>query len=235
MARPRSQPRGFTILLALGLVAVSSLAVAVGLSVVGGEASAQAASRRQREAFFAAEAGLAEARAVLRELQDVNAVTFNPAIERLGQAVNEPGLGAGPASDPWFDVLGGWQAYTLLDGAMDANVTAAGRELVAPNGQPFLSFPEQRAVRYRVFLRDDADDANPAEDGNGQVWLVAVGEVTSAQGQATRAVVQALIDRGRPTNRRTIGCVGAHCGPDMSSNNSAEVRGLAAGTTVRSL
>ncbi|NTX58592.1 hypothetical protein HR086_45630, partial [Myxococcus sp. CA039A] len=57
---PRSRASGgFTLLVALGVVVVVTMAVMLSYRVVGREADTQADARRQKEAFFAAEAGLA--------------------------------------------------------------------------------------------------------------------------------------------------------------------------------
>lgn len=223
-------------LLALGLVAFVTLAVALSLTVVGKETDFQGASRRQREAFYAAEAGLAEARLLVSEMVGNNQV-YNTVIGQLGAPVNLPGVGSGPATDPWYDVFenvgggpdGNWRPYTMTGTALNGAV-----EWLDASGQPFLSFPEQTGVRYRVFLRDDQDDADQTNDINGRVWLISVGEVDMPDGRPVRAVVQALISNGNTIAAQSIGCVGANCGPDMSANNAAEAHDVDT-TIVRTL
>ncbi len=229
-------------LLALGLVAFVTLAVALSLSVVGKETDFQGASRRQREAFYAAEAGLAEARYIVGDILGNSNQVFTTVIGQLGAPVNVAGIGDSRPNDRWYDVFenpggapdGNWRAYTLTGTAIDTTVTTNGRELIDPTGQPYLSFPDHAGVRYRVFLRDDWDDGDQETDTNGRVWLISVGEVQVPNGRPVRAVVQALISNRNSIPSQSIGCVGANCGPDMSANNSAEAHNVDT-TVVRSL
>lgn len=216
-------------LMAMGLVALVMLAVAASFTIVGREAAVQGDSRRSKQAFFAAEAGLAEARETVRILLGTDS-TYNNVIAALGAPVAEPGVGAQTAADPWYEVFpGGWQAYTLGPTAVDTGVTNADREAVDADGDAFLDYPDQTNVSYRVFLRDDRDDTDQASDANRQVWLIAVGQVTTAGGRPVRAVVQALISNGNAAPVTTPGCIGRGCGPDMSFSNAAESQLPAAG------
>ncbi len=62
----RRRPRGMTLLIALGVIAVATAATLVSLAIVSQESELQGRERHSREAFFAAEAGLAEGREVLK-------------------------------------------------------------------------------------------------------------------------------------------------------------------------
>ncbi|GMU04644.1 hypothetical protein [Corallococcus caeni] len=218
----RRQSRGFTLLLALGVVAVVTMAVMLSLSVVGREADTQADTRRQKQAFFAAEAGLAEGREAVRLLMDKvgsNAFVFQ---DELGAAVTEPGLGS--AADPWYDVLPApgapstdrWNLYQLTTSQLETSEKRAGPGVDTPN-QPYTSdYPEQTRVRYRVFVHNDKDGAAAGTDSNHQVWLVSVGEVLSPNGRPTRAVVQTLVVHSQPTTEFTAGCPARGCSGGMT-------------------
>ncbi|RKI50843.1 hypothetical protein D7Y27_01035 [Corallococcus sp. AB004] len=197
---PRRQSRGFTLLLALGVVTLVTMAVMLSFSVVGREADSQADTRRQKQAFFAAEAGLAEGRETVRLImanaKNLSQLTIDLRAT-LGAPVNDiPGLGS--AAHPYFELLppgGGevWNRYELLTSTLeDAELPAN------------VDYPEQRNVRYRVFVRDDDDsDPSPEVDGNQQVWVVSIAEVANPRGRPTRSVVQALV-----TNVSTQSIVG---------------------------
>ncbi len=216
-AYSRKAERGSTLLMALGVVSVVMLAAALSFSIVGREAEVQGDSRRSKQAFFAAEAGLAEAREKVRLLLADDS-TYNGVISLLTVATGEPGLGQQTPADPWYDVFegGGWQTYTL------GGVAVADSEKVDADGAPLIGFPDHSTVRYRVFLRDDGDDADQSTDNNRHVWLVAVGEVQMPGGRPTRAVVQALVTNTNDAAAVTPGCIGRGCGPAMNFNNSAE-------------
>ncbi len=214
--RRRKAERGMTMLMALGVVAVVTLAAALSYNIVGREAEVQGDSRRNKQAFFAAEAGLAEARERVRLLLGDDA-TYNGVIGSLVAATGEPGLGQQTPADPWYDVFeDGWQPYTLGDDAV------ADSEKVDPDNDPVLGFPEHATVRYRVFLRDDHDDDDQSVDLNRRVWLVSVGEVQLPGGRPSRAVVQALVTTNNNAAMANPGCIGRGCGPAMNFNNSAE-------------
>ncbi|NNC19642.1 hypothetical protein HRD49_16335 [Corallococcus exiguus] len=205
---PRRQSRGFTLLLALGVVTLVTMAVMLSYSVVGREADSQADTRRQKQAFFAAEAGLAEGRETVRLImanaKNLGELTIDLRAT-LGAPVNDiPGLGS--AARPYFELLppgGGevWNRYELLTSTLeDAELPAN------------VDYPEQRNVRYRVFVRDDDDsDPSPEVDGNQQVWVVSIAEVANPRGRPTRSVVQALV-----TNVSTQSIVG----PGTPSGNA---------------
>ncbi len=219
----RRQSRGFTLLVAVGVVAVVTMAVMLSYRVVGREADTQGESRRHKEAFFAAEAGLAEGREAMRlrigtseRYNDPQSGTLSGL---LGAAVNEQGLG--DSTRPWYEVLPGpgadrWNYLRLTTSTMTAT------ELASNGGEAYVDYPNQDNVRYRVFLRDDPDDNNGNVDFNGQVWLVAVGEVVTPGGRPTRAVVQALITNQNVPGVAMVGCLSRGCGPDQTFNNSMD-------------
>jgi hypothetical protein len=199
----RRQSRGFTLLLALGVVAIVTMAVMLSFSVVGREADSQADTRRQKQAFFAAEAGLAEGRERVRLIManaaNLNQITINmPATFGL-PALDVPGLGT--AANPFYELLppaGGatWNRYELLTTTLEAGEVPAG-----------VDYPEQRNVRYRVFVRDDDDsDPDPQIDSNRQMWIVSIAEVANARGRPTRAVVQALVTNTNTETYVDPGC-----------------------------
>jgi type II secretory pathway pseudopilin PulG len=234
-AARRRRSGGFTLLVALGVVAVVTLAVMLSFSVVGREADTQSDARRQMEAFFAAEAGLAEAREVMRLRLGANDNTYNAAITALGARVLDTGLGS--STHPYYEVLpgaaaDGWNYYRLTPSTMASAELTSGPGTATPN-QAYADYPTQDNVRYRVFLRDDADDNDFAVDINRQVWLVAVGEVLNAKGRPTRAVVQALITNGNAQTSNGPGCVNRGCGPDNTFNNTQDKNAPA--TTMRDL
>ncbi|MCP3136543.1 pilus assembly PilX N-terminal domain-containing protein [Pyxidicoccus xibeiensis] len=223
-ATRRRNARGFTLLVGLGVVTLVSLAVLLSYGVVSREAETQGDGRRRKEAFFAAEAGLAEGREAmrLRLAAEGNLDTYNQVIPDLGAPVNEPGLGGG--GTPWYEVLpgpaatGGWNQLRLTTEDM------APTELASAGGTPYAEYPTQDNVRYRVFVRDDLDDANPSSDTNGQVWLISVGEVMTEGGRPTRSIVQALIINENASAASGPGCVNRGCGPDNTYNNTQDTQ-----------
>ncbi|MFP2895813.1 hypothetical protein [Corallococcus sp. 4LFB] len=214
----RRQSRGFTLLLALGVVAVVTMAVMLSYSVVGREADTQADTRRKKQAFFAAEAGLAEGRETVRLLLTNNGNNSTMGLPAaLGGAVpvsDIPALAA--ANPPWYELLpgtggGNWNNYTVLKANLSASEVPAG-----------VDYPEQNNVRYRVFVRDDADDDQNTVDSNRQLWILAVGEVTTASGRPTRSMVQALVTNATGESIFAPGCITKGCGPDMTYNNPTD-------------
>ncbi|WP_223642288.1 hypothetical protein [Corallococcus sp. EGB] len=215
---PRRQSRGFTLLLALGAVMVVTMAVMLSYSVVGREADTQADTRRQKQAFFAAEAGLAEGREAVRLLMAKNSGQAQLALPAaLGGAtpVNDiPGLAG--ANPPWFELLPGagagkWNYYTVLKSGL------APTEI--PDG---VDFPEQNNVRYRVFVRDDVDDDSNTVDVNDQLWILAVGEVTTPNGRPTRSMVQALVTNADGDSQFMPGCGQSRCGSTKDSSSNSD-------------
>ena len=224
---PRRQSRGFTLLLALGVVAVVTMAVMLSYSVVGREADTQADTRRQKQAFFAAEAGLAEGRETVRLLLNNNAGNNTLGLPlALGGATpvsDIPALAA--ANPPWYELLPGsaagkWNNYTVLKTNLSASEIPTG-----------VDYPEQNNVRYRVFVRDDLDDDQSTVDSNRQLWILAVGEVTTASGRPTRSMVQALVTNATGESIFAPGCITKGCGPDMTYNNPTDQK-APDGTTI---
>ncbi|MHA7628101.1 hypothetical protein [Corallococcus sp. M7] len=214
---PRRQSRGFTLLLALGVVAVVTMAVMLSLNVVGREADTQADTRRQKQAFFAAEAGLAEGREAVRLLLSTSTGPMALGTTLGTSRVTLPGMGSD--AYPWYELLpgtgaDGWNDYLITTDTLD------GSEIRAD----ITDYPEQRNVRYRVFVRDDDDDdsASFGTDYNKQLWVIAVGEVTTPHGRPTRAVVQALVANTDGQSVFTPGCISKGCGPDMTYDNPTD-------------
>ena len=163
--------------------------------MVGQEAALQGQARREAEAFFAAEAGLAEGRERMRLLAEgtSNFTTYTTLVATLPQV---PSMGAN--GETWFEVLPATDYRLTQTGAalaIDPSVTGAGQELIDAAGRRYDDYPTANNVRYRVFLRDDADETPALDtvDSNAQVWLVSVGEVNVGGGMPIRRVTQALI------------------------------------------
>lgn len=219
----------------MGLLVVMTLGAAASLTMLSRESSLQGQSRREAEAFFAAEAGLAEGRERLRLLADATAnfQTYTPVMALLPQVA-----GIGANGETWFEVLPN-TPYTLTstgtDLAVDPASTTPGRELRDASGVRFSDYPTQAQVRYRVFLRDDRDETTPdaLADANGQVWVVSIGEVDVGQGQPVRRVTQALISYTAGTAR--IDCAGQKGGCADKTNAGAFDANSPNVTAVRSL
>ncbi|HZI13284.1 MAG TPA: hypothetical protein VE153_23080 [Myxococcus sp.] len=195
---PRRAGRGIALLMALALIAFITAAAIISLRSVATESTLQSHERRGREAFFAAQAGLAEAREVVR-LKLGTATQFDTVIATLGTRITESGL---PSSDtqPWYEVIP-WRPYTLAASdaglGVDPAFSGANREMNGPEGTRIDDYPTGANVRYRVFLVDDEDGTARTSDNNSQVWLVAVGEVAGPTGtQPLRSIVRALISAG---------------------------------------
>ena len=176
------------------------MAVMLGLSLVTTEADVQGQDRRQRVAYFAAEAGLAEGREAARMLlQNTATVTLLPLFSAAGPAINDPvGFPASVPGNEWFQLLPPTSyglASTGAGGAFASGTASADRERTDSTGASYQGFPANRGVTYQVFLRDDNDDANQLADSNGKAWIISVGEVASSVAGAmpVRAVVRALV------------------------------------------
>ena len=199
-------PRGATLLLSLGVITFLTLGAITTLNLITAQSDPAGQDRRAKEAFFAAEAGLAEAREWLR-LQTAAIPSPQPTNAIL--AALAPATDVGDGSDPWYQIPLGvtpdaWVGYVLSrvadqNGAqaLDPSVSTAGLELTTSSGAAYSSYPEASRVAYRVFLRDDDDgDGDPTVDTNGTVWLVAVGQVQVGAGVPVQAVVRALVRPG---------------------------------------
>ena len=229
----RQHQRGFSLLVATGFMAAMSVAALVSFSVVRNQAEVSGQQRREREAHFAALAGLAEARGLLTTLLPANSTRYTPLLQgamagltRIVPGVPvfagvplvsipnplsfEPSVSANMA---WYmlDALPPLQPYNLTASAVDPFVTKAGTETIAPDGQKIQLYPDQRNVRFSVFLVDNDDgDGQWDSDSDGRVWLVSVGQVTAAQAGAmpTQVVVRALVTNNNNNEsclRNTIG------------------------------
>jgi hypothetical protein len=229
--RQRSR-RGFTLLMAMGLIAMTTVAVLVALRAVTTESNLQAHERRAREAFFAAEAGMAEARVVVQAIVGDNQ-QYNGVFTELGNQlrtgdglagyVTEAGLPS-DAAKPWYQVIP-WTDYKMTRGTVgagiDPGVTGVNQELIGPDGVAITDYPAPNNVRYRVFIVDDADgDPSRTADTNNQIWIVSVGEVSSPGGQPYRTIVRSLV-----TNENGIGGGGGY-GTKLGSNNGSVYAGM---------
>jgi hypothetical protein len=207
--RPRGRVtprRGVTLLLSLGVVTFLTLGAITTVNLISAQTDPAGQDRRAKEAFFAAEAGLAEAREWLR-LQTAAIPSPQPTNAILAELAPASDLG-GP-TDPWYQVPLGttpssWVPYGLSQRtdatgalALDPRVTTPGLEVTAADGTPYQSYPDSSRLVYRVFLRDDDDgDGDPTVDSNGTVWLVAVGQVQVGVGVPIQSVVRVLVRPG---------------------------------------
>ncbi len=212
LAARRTSERGIALLMAIALIAAITAATLISLRAVAAESALQAHERRSREAFFAAQAGMAEARAWVRTQLGGNShfsEFLNPSpgkpfqmyVNGPGWPTPEPGLPS-DANVPWFEVIPR-TAYTYsttaLGTGVDPGVGGANREMNGPDGVRIADFPMADNVTYRAFLVDDNDGTARMGtatdiDANGRVWLVSVGEVAGPPGtQPHRSIIRALI------------------------------------------
>ncbi|WNG26913.1 hypothetical protein F0U62_25000 [Cystobacter fuscus] len=250
----RRSQRGMTLLIALAVISVVTAATLVSLRVVSQESELQGRERHSREAFFAAEAGLAEGREVLTMLlakhsdfenqssaYQEKASNFTDVMFKLGTLMaSKPGYNTRGEVDEanfpgtgrsWYEVIPN-TPYTLLpgtggtNGAVDPTFSKAGEELRDVNNKPYLSFPEQRNVTYRVFVHDDEDEGafvanDPRIDNNHAVWVVSVGEVRgTGEVVLARSVVRALVFAD-PVSLNSDPCPKTQkiCGPVSSASS----------------
>ncbi len=240
--------RGSSMLIATGLVALITVGTLMSLTVINSEAAVVSNSRREREAFFAAQAGMAEAKEKVGALLGQDPFYGSATTGAIGALMTEfastPATGLGdPINDPWLDVLcnpGGncaagnsadrWVRYSFTrtsaggtSTAIDDGVTTANTEMRDPNGNAFQDFPANTQVFYRVFLRDDGDDAFPFVDANKKVWLVAVGEVRPGDGsRPVRAVMRALVTSNNNSSLINTECFQANGCPTKTSGNTMD-------------
>lgn len=196
VAGGRRPERGIALLIAIALIALITAATLISLRAVSTESVLQGQERRQREALFAAQAGIAEGRDWVRS--KLTTPHFTPFLDGtvLGARVDEPGLPS-DGNVPWFQVIP-WTPYTLdttpLGTGVDPNFAGANREMNGPDGARIAAFPTASGVRYRVFLVDDDDGNSRTQDNNSRVWLVSVGEVAGPPGsQPYRSIIRSLI------------------------------------------
>ncbi|MBX7097001.1 MAG: hypothetical protein K1X89_04740 [Myxococcaceae bacterium] len=231
-------------MVAVGTVAVFTMAVLVGYSSSRADAETQTASRYQRQAFFAAEAALAEARGRLTTVV-AGAGTFNSAFVAANIATD---IGAGSASVPtndniWYEVLGGSQSGQCIHAdsnspswcQVDLSYTSTEATAMGFNNRA-AALPNPVNIKYRVFLRDDADEGVPdyTVDANGVARLIAVGEVQRPNGTvlARQAIVTYIkadgVTVGGPANY-SQGGQGADKNSRSSDLNPASVAAVTAG------
>ncbi len=230
------QPRGFSLLVVMGLLLVLTAAAAGTLTYIGREAALQGNTRREAEAFFAAEAGLAEGRERIRLLAeaDPNFTTYT----NLMTALPAPAFAVAAPGDTWFELIP-LTPYRMTRGAnaaIDDTVTTADREVRDNAGLPYSDYPTAATVRYHVYVRDDADETvpNPLIDSNAQVWVVSIGEVAIGTGQPVRRVTQALVNF--KAGSRTVDCLGQRGGcADKTSATALDVKTPDTATGVRNL
>ncbi len=223
--KKRFRRRGFSLLVVMGLLLVITVAAVTTLAMVGQEAALQGQARREVEAFFAAEAGLSEGRERLRLLAEgtPNFNTYTTVMAAL-----PPVAGIGANGEVWFEVLPATPYRLTTDGvamAIDPSVTTSGQELNAVTGARFDDYPTGANVRYRVFLRDDADEtpAVSTADANAQVWLVSIGEVDVGGGMPIRRVTQALVTYSAGV--ASVDCLGQKGGcADKTNGTSLDAR-----------
>jgi len=251
----RAQDRGVVLMLALGFICAIAVAVMYVFMVASEEAEAQGIERRQRQAFFAAEAALADAREVARIMLGADQ-SYTTTITTLGDNsvaagnpqrwVDEGGL-PGPAEGAhWYEIIPETD-YSLTRGAgeaLDDSISGPMAETCDPTGTPLVGYPEYVGVSYRAFLKDD-DDGDSNGDGtidvldydvdtNRKVWLVAVGSVTTGDGMPTRAVVQALITNSNTDPPSGSGSTQAFSDEQNSGANNTDTGNidLTQGTSV---
>lgn len=203
----RQGERGIALLAAIGFLAILGLVVAISMRMLEAESEIQAQQQKERIAFYAAEAGLAEARAMIRamwnptdgfarvfaELTNESAAAalnvgdsdeFN-----MGGACNTP---TGAPTVPCLYKLSPQQNYFLRNDATKSfdDIDAA--------LEPY--YPEQNNVTFQTFIYDDADGDNTfVQDANRQFWVVSVGEVAGRSNERpTRVVLRALVTGPEP-------------------------------------
>ncbi|MDQ3266221.1 MAG: hypothetical protein M3Y59_21660 [Myxococcota bacterium] len=227
--RRRRGERGFTLLIALGLITFLTVAVLFSLKFVSAQSEVMGQDRRRSEAFAAAQAGMAQASDLIRQQIGTATSTYTPVLAGFGAYTGTDN--PAPTGQSWAQVYD-WTQYRLTQGtgsnvAIDTSVTTEDQELRGRNGAAFTSYPEQANVRFRVFIRDDEDlDSNWMTDSNKSMWVVSIGQVTGAGGQVVaQQVVQALIrndntDTGTPSTYSFAGAntnSGDSAPPDLTN------------------
>jgi Tfp pilus assembly protein PilX len=224
---PSRSPRGFSLLVVLGVLLLLTAGAAGTLAYIGREATLGGNTRREYEAFFAAEAGLAEGRERVRLLAEGTA-GFVSYTSMMGTTLPVAPAGIAAAGDTWYVVIPQTPyplSRTGATPALDPTVTTPDREMTDLNGVALEAYPTAANVRYTVFLRDDVDEnpSVPTSDTNAQVWLVSIGEVDIGDGQPVRRVTQALVNYRAGTQR--VDCLGQRGGcSDKTSSTAIDVR-----------
>lgn len=202
--------RGIALVAGIGFLAVLGIVAAVSYRMVAGENNIQTQLRKERVAFYAAEAGLAEARAMMR-MQWVASTGFqqvfsdmtgtSPAGAALNKDGNEFSQHVGGDCNkiinnrriPCLYPLAPEQKYPLRESMSD---TFDGYSDADEEEREKLNdfFPEQDNVFFQTFFYDDDDDDDYTSDANRQFWVVSVGEVRGGLlSRPVRVVVRALV------------------------------------------
>lgn len=194
----RRGERGIVLIAAIGFLAILGLVVAISMRMLEAESEVQAQQQKERIAFYAAEAGLAEARSMIRAMwnpTDGFARVFaeltngDPSSAENKGTNDEFNMGgvcdtpAGAPTVPCLYVLSPRQNYSIQDNSGDIDAAI----------EPY--YPEQDNVTFQTFIYDDADGDNTfVQDANRQFWVVSVGEVAGRTNERpTRVVLRALV------------------------------------------
>lgn len=201
-------PRGIALMAALGFLAVLLVGVGVSLHMTSSEIAVQAMQQKEGIAFYAAEAGLSEARSLIRSMWNstdgfsrvfaqLTAQSANAdALQNKG-GTDDFGMGGNcdtPAGNPSIPCLYEFmprQPYTLRENDAQPffGVTADDSEY----------YPDHEGVTFHTFIYDDDDGDNTfTQDANRQFWVVSVGEVATGDGRPVRAIVRALVTGPNP-------------------------------------
>lgn len=220
--RRASEERGISLITALGLTTALMIAALYSLSVTNNQSDVQGASRREREALFAAKAGLAEARVALAAYVG-GSVNYNTTFANTAALTSlttgsllPDGVTVAPipVGQTWyrFTTWPSWQEYSLRLRSTNAASFAVddsgpGLEILNAAGTAKLDFPEQLNTRYTVFIRNDDDNGSWVNDVNARVWIIAVGQVLprNPADRPTQAVVQALVTINNPSTGKCSG------------------------------
>ncbi len=219
--------RGIALLAAIGFLAAIGVGAAVSFHMVSGENNVQHQLLKERIAFYAAEAGLAESRAVIRSLWTLDSGFNNVFSDLTGASpATTPLNRTGPAfgvPGPCNDTSGTTKATPCLYELLPSTPYAI-RPDADHNFSDSLSdddseyYPEQANVSFRSFYYDDEDDSDFTGDSNRQFWVVSVGEVQTDRGRPIRAIVRALVTGPMPSES-SVGYSGQK-GGDSSKQNS---------------
>lgn len=222
---PGSQ-RGIAMLAAIGFLAAIGVGAAISFHMVSGENNVQHQLLKEKVAFYAAEAGLAESRAIIRSLWTLES-GFNQVFSDLTGA--SPGTTALNQTQAAFGVpgpcntsTGGSKAtpclYPLLPSTPYPLRVSEDEAFPGQTADDSEYYPEQANVSFRSFFYDDEDDGNFTVDSNRQFWVVSVGEVRTGDGRPIRAIVRALVTGPMPSES-SVGYSGQK-GGDSSKRNS---------------
>ena len=204
----RRRESGIIMLAAIGFLAVLGLVVAISMHMLESESAIQAQQLRERVAFYAAEAGLAEARSMIRAMWHPTDGFARVFAELTYENANAESLLNKEQNDPYH--MGGKCNDTLSGGTP----VVACLYRLSPRQNYFLRpdedsdvdgmkelgdnkklYPVHDNVSFETFIYDDADqDNNFAQDSNRQFWVVSVGEVSNGPNRRpTRVTLRALV------------------------------------------